>query len=132
MFDLKSGSEVKAEVNFKRSVGYNRYFCASAHRQTSIHCIVFTRMEVIQILIQMGIMKKAAVVVKQHNQTTPSSGTDVCRCLIELKQTAVWIHLSLTHSMCSRLTGQEVMLLMPMNDIFIYQRKWPCQCTLSD
>lgn len=55
MFDLASGSEGLAEVNFGRSAGYNRYFFASSHPYSSILCALFVRVEVIQILTQISV-----------------------------------------------------------------------------
>jgi len=54
LFDLQSGSEVEADVKLKRSQGYNRYFCASARRRSSLHRIVLTRPAAFRILTQVN------------------------------------------------------------------------------
>lgn len=64
-----------AEVNLKRSVGYNRYFFAPAHANSSVHCTMLTKEEVIQILIQLNMLnKRAAVTNSSTNKLDPKHG----------------------------------------------------------
>lgn len=81
VFDLESGLEVMAEVNLKRSVGYNRYFFAPANTNSSVHCAMLTKEEVIQILIQFNTVNKRAAVINSSTNNLESEHRCVWRSI---------------------------------------------------
>lgn len=81
VFDLEMGLEVMAEVNLKWSVGYNRYFFAPAHTNSSVHCTLLTKEEVIQILIQLNMLNKRAAEINSSTNNLDSKHRCVCRSI---------------------------------------------------
>lgn len=70
------------------------------------------------VILQTNMVKKVA----GGDKTAQPDNPEFSGCLIGLKKTAQWIHLSLTqHVSTSNMTGQEAMVFMPINDIFIDQ-----------
>lgn len=87
LFDLESGLEVTAEGNPNRSVGYNRYFFASAHRYSSVHWAVLTKEEVAQILIQINMVNKTAAVINSLTDNLDSQH----RCVWRFKENSIYL-----------------------------------------